>query len=90
MDKERTEEIERRLFDLGQEKKCLLSELTEIRHHDLSSLPSFLGIPVAKQPPGSLIGEGFDLPELVEGKTIIICPFLRFLFRVFLHQSPAG
>ena len=44
-------EIERRLFDLEQEKKRLLGELTEIRHHDLSSLPPLLGIPPAKEPP---------------------------------------
>ena len=53
MDKERIEEIERRIFDLEQEKKDLLRELKEIRHHDLGSLPPLLGTPVAKEPPVS-------------------------------------
>ena len=53
MDKDRIGEIERRIFDLEQEKKDLLSELKEIRHHDLGSLPPLLGIPAARQPPVS-------------------------------------
>ncbi|MEA1926932.1 MAG: DEAD/DEAH box helicase family protein, partial [Candidatus Auribacterota bacterium] len=53
LDNERIEVIERRIFDLEQEKKDLLSELKEIRRHDLSSLPPLLGFPPVKKPPVS-------------------------------------
>ena len=46
-------EIERRIFDLEQEKERLLGELTEIRHNNLNLVPPFLGIPAAKRPPVS-------------------------------------
>jgi hypothetical protein len=49
----RIREIERRLFDLEQEKKNLLSGLTEFRHHDSNIFPPLLGIPAAKHPPNS-------------------------------------
>ena len=53
MDNGKIQEIERRIFDLEQEKKQLLRELTKIRHKASSSFPPFLGFPVAKQPPVS-------------------------------------